>query len=259
MTRRVRRRVLGAVALVPASALTGCGSGGGGAGAVSDADTLTVYAASSLTAPFTELAADFEAEHAGVTVELSFGGSSDLVAQVQQGAPADVVATADTATMADLTAEDLVEAPVDVATNQLQIAVPPGNPAGVRSLQDLAGPDVVLVVCAPAVPCGAAATQVAAAGGVVLRPVSEEQSVTDVLGKVVSGEADAGLVYATDVLAAGDDVEGITFPEARGVTNTYPAAVVADSEQAALAADFVALVSSDRGRAVLRDAGFGQP
>ena len=255
----MRSRVLViAVALASAAALTGC-AGGEDDGTGAAADTLTVYAASSLTATFTELADDFESDHAGVTVELSFGGSSDLVAQVRQGAPADVVATADTATMAQLTAEDLVEDPVDFATNHLAIAVPPGNPAGVRSVQDLADPGLVLVVCAPEVPCGAAATRVAQEAGVVLSPASEEQSVTDVLGKVVSGEADAGLVYATDVLAAGDRVEGIAFPEARAVTLTYPAAVVADSEERALAAEFVGLVTGDQGRAVLRDAGFGQP
>ena len=252
MTRRV---LVGAAALGLVTVLPGCDDDA----AAPQGETLTVYAASSLTATFTELADDFEAEHDGVTVDLAFGGSSDLVAQVQQGAPADVVATADTTTMAELTAEDLVEAPVDFATNHLEIAVPPGNPAGVRSLQDLAAPGLALVVCAPAVPCGAAATQVAEEGGVTLAPVSEEQSVTDVLGKVVSGEADAGLVYATDVLTAGADVEGIRFPEARAATNTYPIAAVAGSEQAGLAADFVALVTGDRGGAVLRDAGFGQP
>ena len=221
--------------------------------------TFTVYAASSLTATFTELADDFEVDHAGVEVELGFGGSSDLVAQVQQGAPADVVATADTDTMDRLTAEELVEDPADFATNRLEIAVPPGNPADVRSLQDLARPGLALVVCAPEVPCGAAAVQVADEGGIELQPVSEEQSVTDVLGKVVSGEADAGLVYVTDVLAAADAVEGVAFPEARAVTNTYPVAVVADTDLDELAADFVALVTGDRGRAVLSDAGYGRP
>ena len=239
--------------------LAACGSGESGGSVGSGEETLTVFAASSLTATFTELAQDFEAEHDGVRVEVSFGGSTDLVAQVQQGAPADVVATADTQNMEKLTAEGLVEAPVDFATNTLEIAVPPGNPAGVRSLQDLAEPGLSLVLCAPEVPCGAAAAAVAEEGGITLSPVSEEQSVTDVLGKVTSGEADAGLVYVTDVLAAGEDVEGVEFPEARSVTNTYPVAVVTETDAAALAADFVALVTGDRGRAVLSDAGFGRP
>ena len=240
------------------AALPACGSGGSPASG-SGEGTLTVFAASSLTATFTELAEDFEADHDGVDVELSFGGSSDLVAQVQQGAPADVVATADTLNMEKLTAEDLVEAPVDFATNTLRIAVPPGNPASVRTLQDLAEPGLSLVVCAPEVPCGAAAAAVAEEGGVTLSPVSEEQSVTDVLGKVTSGEADAGLVYVSDVLAAGDDVEGVAFPEAQAVMNTYPVAVVADTDLDELAADFVALVTGDRGQAALSDAGFGRP
>ena len=253
-----RRAVAATLGGLVLTALAACGSGASPASGSAER-TLTVFAASSLTATFTALAEEFEADHDGVSVELGFGGSSDLVAQVQQGAPADVVATADTQNMEKLTAEDLVEAPVDFATNTLRIAVPPGNPAGVRSLQDLAEPGLVLVVCAPEVPCGAAAAAVAEEGGVSLSPVSEEQSVTDVLGKVTSGEADAGLVYVTDVLAAGDDVEGVAFPEARAVTNTYPVAVVADTDLDELAADFVALVTGDRGQAVLSDAGFGRP
>lgn len=245
---------LACASVVPAlAALAACGGGEG------TDDTLTVFAASSLTATFTALADDFEADHEGVTVELSFGGSSDLVAQVQQGAPADVVATADTATMERLSAEDLVEEPVTFATNRLEIVVPPGNPAGVRSLQDLGRSSLALVVCAPQVPCGAATSQVAEEGGVALSPVSEEPSVTDVLGKVVSGEADAGLVYLTDVLAAGDEVEGIEFPEARAVLNSYPVAVVAGADSADLGAAFVDLVTGDRGRRVLSEAGFGRP
>ena len=253
-----RRAVAATLGGLVLTALAACGSGANSARGSAEG-TLTVFAASSLTATFTALAEEFEADHDGVSVELGFGGSSDLVAQVQQGAPADVVATADTQNMEKLTAEDLVESPVDFATNTLRIAVPPGNPAGVRSLQDLAEPGLVLVVCAPEVPCGAAAAAVAEEGGVTLSPVSEEQSVTDVLGKVTSGEADAGLVYVTDVLAAGDDVEGVAFPEARAVTNTYPVAVVADTDLDELAAAFVALVTGDRGQAVLSDAGFGRP
>ncbi len=244
------------MAALPALAAA-CGTDAGGSG--SRNETLTVLAASSLTATFTELARQFEAGHDGVQVELGFGGSADLVAQVQQGAPADVVATADTVTMGRLTDEGLVGDPVAFATNRLQIAVPPDNPAGVRSLQDLARPGLALVVCAPEVPCGAASVQVAEEGGVTLAPVSEEQSVTDVLGKVVSGEADAGLVYVTDVEAAGDDVLGLPFPESEAVTNTYPVATVVDSDHEDLAAAFVSLVTGDRGRAVLTGAGFGRP
>jgi molybdate transport system substrate-binding protein len=253
---RGRRTAAGLVGLVGAVALlAACESDGEGAEPV----TLTVFAASSLTAAFEDLAEQFEADHEGVTVELSLAGSSDLVAQIQQGAPADVFASADQPTMEKLVADDLQGSdPVDFATNTLEIAVPPDNPAGVESLADLAG-DLNLVVCAPEVPCGAAAQQVAAHAGVELEPVSEEQSVTDVLNKVSSGEADAGLVYVTDVAAAGDAVEGITFPESGSVVNTYPIATVADSDHADLAQDFVDLVTGDRGRRVLEGYGFGAP
>jgi molybdate transport system substrate-binding protein len=246
--------------VVAATLLAACGADDRATGADGDAEaTLTVFAASSLTAAFEDLAENFEADHDGVTVELGLAGSSDLAAQILQGAPADVFASADRANMEKLTAEDLQgSAPVDFATNTLEIAVPPGNPAGVESFGDLAG-DLSLVVCAPVVPCGAATERVADAAGVELQPVSEEQSVTDALNKVVSGEADAGLVYVTDVAAAGDAVAGIPFPEARSVVNTYPIATVRDSAHPDLARQFVDLVTSDDGRRVLADHGFGTP
>lgn len=235
--------------------LTACGGDDESAG--SETTTLTVYAAASLTATFEQIAADFEAEHDGVEVELSFGGSSDLVTQISEGAQADVFASAATKNMDDLVAADLTAAaPQDFATNVLEIAVPPGNPAGVTSLQDLTG-DLNLVVCAPEVPCGAAAQQVAEVAGLTLTPVSEEQSVTDVLAKVTSGEADAGLVYVTDVTAAGADVEGIEFPESADAVNTYPIAPVAGSDEVDLAQAFVDFVLAENGQSVLQAAGFG--
>jgi molybdate transport system substrate-binding protein len=248
------------LALVATSALlmTGlaaCGDDSGGD--AGGGTTLTVYAASSLTKTFEEIAAKFEAQHDGVTVELSFGGSSELVAQIQEGAPADVFASADTANMDKLTAEDLQAAdPENFATNTLEIAVPPDNPAGVASFADLAKDGINVVVCAPEVPCGAATVEVEEATGVDIQPVSEEQSVTDVLAKVTSGEADAGLVYVTDVLAAGEDVQGITFPESSEAVNTYPVVALKDAADADLAQEFVDLVLSDTGQAILEDAGF---
>jgi molybdate transport system substrate-binding protein len=213
----------------------GCGSGPQGADG-STGTTLTVYAASSLTSTFTELGKRFEASHDGVEVSFSFGGSSDLVAQIDQGAPADVFASADTATMDRAVAADAVEGdPVAFASNTLEIAVPPDNPARVTSLQDLAEPATTVVVCAPEVPCGAATQKVEEASKVDIEPVSEEQAVTDVLTKVESGEADAGLVYVTDVQAAGDEVEGVTFPESSAAVNTYPIAALKDSRNADLA------------------------
>ena len=260
MRRTARHLSLVLAGSVLAAGLAACGpddprSADDGAGGSSG--TLTVFAASSLTDVFTELGKRFEADHEGVKVRFSFSGSSDLVAQIQQGAPADVFASADQANMEKLTADQLVSAPSAFATNTLEIAVPPDNPADIHDLQDLGKPGVNLVVCAPEVPCGAAAQQVAHNAHLTLKPVSEEQSVEDVLSKVETGEADAGLVYVTDVKAAGSKVRGITFPEAANVVNVYPIAAVADSENAALAHDFVSLVVSREGRAVLEDFGFG--
>ncbi len=250
-----RRTVRAALAAVVAGALAaGCG------GMPADGATLTVLAAASLRDVFEDLGDTFRADHPGATVRLSFAGSSDLVAQVQQGAPADVVATADTVTMDRLATEGLLAGdPVAFATNVLEIAVPAGNPAGVASLADLARDDVTLVVCAPQVPCGRATAAVASAAGLALRPVSEEQSVTDVLGKVVAGEADAGLVYATDVRAAGDAVEGVAFPESAGAVNTYPVAVLDAAAEPGLARQFVDLVTGPVGQEVLASAGFAAP
>jgi len=199
----------------------------------------------------------FEAQHPGTTVTFSFAGSSDLVTQLQQGAPADVLASADTANMTKVVTDRLVAgSPVDFATNTLEIAVPPDNPAGVTSFADLSRPGVKLVVCAPQVPCGAAAQKIEKATGTTLAPVSEENAVTDVLGKVTSGEADAGLVYVTDVRGAGDEVKGIPFDESKEAVNTYPIAALAGSKDADLAGEFVELVTGSEGRQVLADAGF---
>ena len=178
------------------------------------------------------------------------------MAQIQEGAPADVFASADEANMEKLTAEDLQGTdPQTFASNTLEIAVPEGNPAGIETFDDLAGDDVNLVICAPEVPCGAAAQKVAESAGVTLSPVSEEQSVTDVLAKVASGEADAGLVYVTDVIAS-DEVQGIEFPESSAAVNVYPIATVAASENADLAEEFVELVVGETGQTILAEAGF---
>ncbi len=238
--------------------LAGCGSDGSDDSGGSGGDTkITVFAASSLTATFQEIGKEFEAAHDGVTVDFNFAGSSDLVAQIQQGAPADVFASADQANMDKLTADNLQGSdPQTFASNTLKIAVPPGNPAGVTGLADLAKPGLKLVICAPDVPCGAATAQVAESAGVELSPVSEEQSVTDVLGKVASGEADAGLVYVTDVQGAGDSVEGVEFPESANAVNVYPIATIADSDEPDLAQAFVDLVLGATGQGILQAAGF---
>lgn len=243
--------------------LAGCGADGTGVPSSqrdNDGGTLTVFAAASLRGTFTELAELFEAENPGTDVKFSFAGSSDLVSQISQGAPADVFAAADTATMARLQDAGLTESPpVTFATNTLAIAVPPANPAGVKGYSDLGRSGVRLVACAPQVPCGAAAKKVETDTGIALAPVSEENSVTDVLGKVISGEADAGLVYATDIRTAGEKVEGIDFPESAQAVNSYPVASVKGTPNKAAAEKFMELVTGVQGRQVLDDAGFGQP
>lgn len=225
------------------------------------AGSVTVFAAASLTSAFTDLAERFEAENPVASVQLNFAGSSDLVTQITEGAPADVFASADEKNMAKLIDGGLTDsaAVVDFATNVLTIAVPKTNPAGITGFADLARPGVKTVVCAPQVPCGAAALLAEEATGVTLSPVSEESSVTDVLGKVSSGEADAGLVYATDVLGAAGAVASIDFPEAEQAVNTYPIAALNDSASPDLAQAFVDYVAGPEGRRVLSAAGFGSP
>ena len=224
------------------------------------AGTVTVFAAASLKATFTKIASEFEAANPGTKVTLNFAGSSDLATQISQGAPADVFASADTKNMAKLSDAKLIDgAASNFATNVLEIAVPPANPASIRSFADLAKPGVKVVVCAPQVPCGSATEKVEQATGTTLKPVSEESSVTDVLGKVTSGEADAGLVYVTDVRNAGGKVKGITFSGSDQAVNTYPIATVGSSKNKELAKAFIAMVTGSDGRKVLSDAGFGTP
>jgi molybdate transport system substrate-binding protein len=237
-----------------------CGSDGSSDGAAPQATTITVFAAASLKGTFTEIGRTFEDANPGVTVAFSFAGSSDLVAQISQGAPADVFASADTTNMDKAVADGSVTGePVDFASNTLEIAAPPDNPANVDSLDDLADPDVKTVICAAEVPCGAAAAGLEKAAGVDIKPVSEEQSVTDVLGKVISGEADAGLVYVTDVKGAAGQVNGIEVPEAAKVVNTYPIAALSGSSHPSVAKDFAAYVAGPEGQAILAAAGFAQP
>jgi len=253
--------------LVLLGTAAGCGSGstspGGSAASDTSAtpeQTLTVFAAASLRSTFTTLGQQFESDHPGTKVSFNFAGSADLVTQLQQGAPADVFAAADTKNMARATADDLVEGTaVSFAANTLEIAVPPDNPAGVTSFADLARPGVKVVVCAPAVPCGSAADAIETATGIALHPVSEETAVTDVLNKVQTGEADAGLVYVTDVRSAGAKVTGITFPESKEAVNQYPIATLSGSKNKAVAEQFTELVTGPKGQRVLAEAGFAKP
>jgi molybdate transport system substrate-binding protein len=190
-------------------------------------------------------------------VTFNFAGSSDLVAQLTAGAPADVFASADTNNMTKATTANLVSGtPVNFASNILTIVTPPGNLSGITSFADLAKDGVDVVVCAPQVPCGAAAATVETNTGVTLTPVSEENSVTDVLGKVTSEQADAGLVYVTDAKNAGDKVTQVDFPDAAAVVNVYPITTLTAATQPELATKFVELVTGAEGQQVLAAAGF---
>lgn len=221
-------------------------------------DEIVVFAAASLQQAFAELGGHFEKDHPGTKVTFNFAGSSDLVAQLTQGAPADVFASADMRNMTKAVDAGLIAGnPVNFAANTLSIVVPPENTRAIDSFADLAEPGTQVVVCAPQVPCGAATEQLEQACGVTLTPVSEESAVTDVLGKVTSGQADAGVVYVTDAAAAKDAVTSIPVPESCDVVNTYPIAALADSANPTVAQQFVDLVTAPQGRAVLTAAGFG--
>ncbi len=274
------RRVaaVGVVALAAVLALVGCSDATDGpaeaatssAGGVVEPELtgdLTVFAAASLQVVFDELATTFMEQHPSVQVApVTYDGSSTLATQLVEGASADVLATADEKNMTTVVDAGLVEGtPTVFTTNTLQIVVPAGNPQRVRSLADLAtlaSSGGTVVLCAPEVPCGSAAHQALDAAGVTFTPASEEQNVKAVLTKVRTGDADAGIVYRTDVLAAGDAVEGVDFPEASSAVNTYPIALLAEPTRthgSDVAQAFIDLVLSDEGRQVLADHGFVAP
>ena len=248
----VRWLALSLVAVVVT--LAGC------AGAAPDPGVVRVAAASSLTTSFTEISAQFEAANPGTDVELMFAGSADLLSQLDNGAPSDVFAAADLATMAKAQDTGLVAGPPQVfATNSMMIAVPPDNPRGIDSLADLTSEDLSVVVCAPIVPCGAATIAVLDKAGVDLTPVSEESAVADVRNKVATGQADAGIVYVTDVRGSAGAVTGVVIPARDNVTNEYAIAQLQDRGAAELAQQFVEFVVGPGGREVLADDGFGTP
>ena len=254
-----------AVALAAVLALAGCGNGGGSgsnatpsAGTVSG--TVTVFAAASLTESFTTIGHDFEARYPGTKVAFNFNGSSTLAAQINQGAPADVFASADPANLKTVTDAGNGSGSATVfVKNQLVIAVPKGNPKHITGLSDLTRPGVKVALCAEQVPCGAAAKKALAAAGVTLTPVTEEQDVKSALAKVKLGEVDAALVYRTDVQAASSDVDGVEFPESAKAVNEYPITALKGAPNAAGATAFIGYVLSDKGQAVLRKAGFQAP
>ncbi|CAN5633048.1 molybdate ABC transporter substrate-binding protein [soil metagenome] len=218
---------------------------------------LTVFAASSLTNAFTEIGDAFTAAHPDVDVTLSFAASSDLAAQVLEGAPADVFASADTDNMAKLTDQSATaDAPATFARNSLAIMVEAGNPLDITGLDDLTD-DLVVISCDPDVPIGRYTQEVLANAGVDVAMDSFEENVRAVVGKVVAGEADAGVVYATDVAAAGDGASGVAIPADVNIVADYPIAVTADAPHPATAAEFVAFVLGPEGQDILSEYGFG--
>ena len=257
----VRSRIrLAVVLLVAALLATGCGGNDDSSGASSGAGSPTeikVFAAASLTAAFNQLGERYTAANGGTKVTFNFAGSQALATQIQQGAPADVFASADVPNMDKV--KDLVDTPQNFAGNQLQIVVERGNPKGVKTLDDLASGDLKVVLAAPEVPAGKYAKQMLDQAGVTVRPVSQEDNVKAVMTKVSLGEADAGIVYVTDVTAGGDKVEGVDIPKDQNVTATYPIAAVKASKNQQPAQAFVDLVRSPDGQRVLESFGFLPP
>lgn len=261
---RVSRAALVTAIAALALGLTACGTSTTPASAPSTkagpSGTLVVDAAASLTESFQRLGERFHSEHPGVTVTFNFGGSSGLAAQIVSGAPVDVFASANPATMKTVTDAAVTSAtPVVFVRNRLEIAVPPSNPGHITGLKDLADPAKTIALCAPEVPCGAAAVTVFKNAGLTAAPDTLEQDVKAALTKVQLGEVDAALVYRTDVTAAGSKVRGIPFPESGTAINDYLIAPLKGSGDERLARAFVAFVLGEHGKSVFAGAGFDLP
>jgi molybdate transport system substrate-binding protein len=267
--RRLRRRLtaqahrrIGAPLIAPLAVLVLAACGGGppeSASSSTPSNTITVAAAASLTEAFTQIGKEFEATKPGTTVIFSFGSSTTLATQIAEGAPVDVFAAANPATMKTVTDVGAAEPPTTFVSNILQIAVPKGNPGGITGLKDFADKTKKVAICAPQVPCGTAAVKVFSAAKIKPAPDTLEPDAKATLQKVSSNEVDAALVYRTDVIAAKETVDGLEFSEARQAVNVYPIAVLKGSMSAAAAQQFVDYVLSADGQAVLRKAGFGKP
>ena len=268
-----RRLAITALSLVSAASLVACGGtasdsassaapAAGAQGASAGADItgeVTVFAAASLKDAFKTLAESFQNAHPGVRITFDFQGSQELVASLDGGASADILATANNSTMTDAASKGLVGEQTEFATNVLTLIVPAGNPAGVTGINDGSLDKADLVICAPEVPCGKATQKLSAELGLTLNPVSEEQKVTDVRGKVESGEAQAGIVYTTDAAKAGDKVEAIALPP-NSVINHYPIALTKSAANSQAAQAFIDYILSPEGQKVLQDTyGFGAP
>ena len=246
---------------IGAAVLAGCGSSASSGGSTTNHQkTLTVLAASSLTETFDQLAKTFESQHAGVKVKLVLDSSATLAQMAEQGAPGDVLATADKLTMDDAVAKKGTSGtPAQFATNVVALAVPSANPRQITSFADLQKSSVDYLVCVKTAPCGAASAALLTSNKITHKPVSEEVDVKSVLTKVETNEADAGLVYQTDVTAAGSKVKGFTVPGAATNPNTYWVSVTGNARSGTLAKDWVKLLMSTQGQQVLTDAGFGKP
>ena len=239
--------------------LTGCSWVQGESPPTEPQGTLVVFAAASLAETFDQVETKVERLYPKLDVVMNYGGSAGLATQIVEGAPADVFVSASAAAMEPIVNAGLTAHPVDLATNSLMIAVPPGNPGGVSTLDDFTRSDLAIALCAVEVPCGALAERVLDTAGVVASVDSYEQDVTAVLTKLELDEVDAGLVYRTDVLAAGDRVEGITFPGADDATTLYQYAVVGSAPNPTAGSAFTMYLRSEWMRDLLKEAGFGAP
>jgi molybdate transport system substrate-binding protein len=219
--------------------------------------TVVVFAAASLKDAFDQIGKQFEQANPGVSVKFNYAGSSSLATQIKQAAPADVFASADTTNMDTVTNDNLASgSPKNFASNTLEIMVAAGNPKHIKSVADLANSDVKVVVCASDVPCGAYTQDVFKKAGVTVHPVSEETSVSSVVTKVTLGEADAGVVYTTDVKAAGDKAAGVAIPANQNVTAEYPIVTLKDAPNSGGATAFMNYVLGSDGQKVLKSFGF---
>ncbi|MGO1320457.1 MAG: molybdate ABC transporter substrate-binding protein [Galactobacter sp.] len=255
------RRLGAAAAVVAASALalSACG-GSDDAKESKGATEVTIFAAASLQGPLDEVAKDFAKANSDYTVKpITYDGSQALATQAIDGADVDVLAFASEASLEPVTEAGLTDKGEIFATNILELAVAPGNPKGLATWDDLTKSGVSVVVCAAEVPCGQATAKLTADAGVTLKPVSQETNVTSVVNRVAGGEADAGLVYATDVTAAGDKLEGVELPNADQAVNRYPVAVSSKAKNSEGGQAFVDYLLSDAGQKTLEEAGFGKP
>ncbi|MGI8665509.1 MAG: molybdate ABC transporter substrate-binding protein [Jatrophihabitans sp.] len=238
---------------------TPAAGGGGGGSAPAFTGTITVLAAASLTESFDTLAKQFESAHPGVTVKLSFGASSALALQINQGAPADVFASASTKNLTQVVTAGGASAGTNFVKNVMEIAVPPSNPAAITGVADLARSGIKVALCQAQVPCGSTAAAVFSNAKITVKPVTLEADVKSTLAKVEANEVDAGVVYVTDVLSAGSKVKGIPIPDSVNASTEYPIAALTKAPNAAGAAAFVAYVLSAAGQQVLSAAGFEKP